>query len=147
MGNFHTIHGSQDATVEAHLSWGKTSSKVFLYWIKIKKRISWLKSVHLRTSSPPTMGSVKEVIKSYLHMVFFFFTLAVLLFERGFGEPPVGVHISFLLTTKYVKRSLLTKSLTRIFDFQLAALALKNNYCVIHYVIQISRVNLKELIL
>ena len=63
----------------------------------------------------------------------FFFTLAALLFERWFGGPPEGVYSSFLLTTKNVKRSLLAKSLNRIFDFQLAALALKNNHSVIHY--------------
>ena len=41
------------------------------------------KSVHLRTSSPPDhgVGSVKEVSKPYLHMGFFFFTLAALLFQ------------------------------------------------------------------
>ena len=83
------------------------------------------------------MGSVKEVSKSYLYMVFFF-NLAALLFERWFGGPPAGVYNSFLLTTKYVKRSLLAKSLNLIFDFQLAALALKNNHSVIHYMIQIS---------
>ena len=68
----------------------------------------------------------------------FFFNLAALLFERWFGGPPAGVYNSFLLTTKYVKRSLLAKSLNLIFDFQLAALALKNNHSVIHYMIQIS---------
>ena len=73
-----------------------------------------------------------------IYIWFFFFVLAALLYERRFSGPPVGVHNSFILTTKYVKRSLLRKSLTRIFDIQLAALALKNNHSVIHYVIQIS---------
>ena len=95
------------------------------------------KSVHLQTSSPPTMVWAVLKLVNLIYICFFFFTLAALLFERWFGEPPVGVYNSFLLTTKYVKRSLPTKSLTRIFDFQLAPLALENWHSVIHYVIQI----------
>ena len=82
------------------------------------------KSVHLQTSSPPTMVWAVLKLVNLIYIYFFFFTLAALLFERWFGEPPVGVYNSFLLTTKYVKRSLPTKSVTRI-------------HSVIHYVIQI----------
>ena len=79
---------------------------------------------------------VKEVNKSYLHMVSFSSLWPPSSLKDGW--PHVRMHNSFLLTTIYVKRSLLTKSLTQILDFQLAALAPKNNPSVIYYVIQIS---------
>ena len=61
------------------------------------------KSVRLRASSPPTMvGSDKEVSESYVHIMFYFFTLAALLFERLFGGPTVGVYDSLLTTKKEV---------------------------------------------
>ena len=123
---------------------GAEEWQVPLYWIKMcpfldwKPALSWREchkkvSIFERLRPWPWCGQCyKKVSKSYLHMVFFF-TLAALLFERWFGGPPVGVYNSFLLTIKYVKRSLLTKSPTQIFDFQLAALALKINHSVIHY--------------
>ena len=102
------------------------------YWVKIKKvSFAWLetcsstkgmlqKSVHLRTSSPPILvWAVLRKLVNLIYIWFFLFTFAALLFVRWFGGLPVGVYNSFLLTNKYVKRSLLTKSLTRIFDFQL----------------------------
>ena len=122
-----------------------------------KVSFSWLETyfhegnaterVHLRTSSPPDhgVGNVKEVSKPYLHTVYFFSSLWPLSSFKWFGGLPVGVYNSFPLTTKHVKRSL-TKSLTRIFHFQLAALALKNHHIVIHDVIQISwKIPLNEL--
>ena len=95
------------------------------------------KSVHLQTSPPPTMVWAVLKLVNLIYIWLFFLTLAALLFEKWFGEPPARVYNSFLLTTKYVKRSLPTKSLTWIFDFQLAALALENWHSLIHYVIQI----------
>ena len=44
----------------------------------------------------------------------FFITLATLFFERWFGGPAVGVHISLLLTTKYVKRNLQIKNCSNV---------------------------------
>ena len=69
---------------------GDTSSEVPLYRIKIKSVLFMIgnllfhegdATVHLRTSSSQTMvwGNVKEVSKSYLHMVFFL----------RFGRPPL----------------------------------------------------------
>ena len=144
--------------MQARWSPGDTSSQVPLYWIIIKKCpfLDWKptfmkgmpqKTVHLRTSSPPDhgVGNVKEVSKPYLHTVYFFSSLWPLSSFKWFGGLPVGVYNSFPLTTKHVKRSL-TKSLTRIFHFQLAALALKNHHIVIHDVIQISwKIPLNEL--
>ena len=121
--------------------------QVPLYWIKIKKSALFLIGNLLFHEGNATkkcasskvfaldhgVGSVIKKLVNLIYMWFFFFTLATLLFERWFGGPPVGVYNSFLLTIKYVKRSFLTKSPTQIFDFQLAALALKINHSVIHY--------------
>ena len=48
------------------------------------------------------VGSDKEVSESYVHIMFYFFTLAALLFERLFGGPTVGVYDSLLTTKKEV---------------------------------------------
>ena len=83
MGNFHTIHGSQDATVEAHLSWGKTSSKVFLYWIKIKKGFpDWKVCIFERLHPRPW-----AVLRKLLNLIYIWF------FFLHFGRPPLWKRV------------------------------------------------------